>query len=144
MILRPLSPEEVRTALPNIQPFLDQFEATFRDDWPVDFILRRVAEHKLQLWLVWSEEERSAYALLGTEWGTKPTGLKVFDVRLAVGRDRKKWVPMVRDRLEQAARDLGCNRIVFDGRAGWVRDDLPGYELRRWVAAGKDLTHGGQ
>jgi len=133
-----LPPAAVLKAWPAILPFLEQIEAEFPDDWPVHYLAQRIINGLMQIWAVW--DETGVVAVIGAEIGTKATGKRVLDVRIASGRDRHLWVPMVRDRLEAEARKLNCALITFDGRAGWSRDDLPDYAKRRFITARKELT----
>lgn len=139
MILHPIGPAEIETLLPLLGPYLDKMAARFPDDWPVAEIVRQAEAGTLLLWLIWDDEERKPYGLIGTEVLLKPSGRKFLTVRLAAGDDQAEWTDEAERRLLQHARENGCAVFEIVGRGGWERV-LTGYRPSRWVILEKDVT----
>lgn len=141
MILYPLSRQEVLPAWEIIEPFARQMAERFPDDWPVDEILRQATEADLVLWLIWSEEERVCYGVIGTEVKIKASGKRVLVLSLAAGREHERWMLTVESRISDHAKANDCATFIVEGRTGWARwlPDLPGWQRQRWITASKEL-----
>lgn len=75
---------------------------------------------EMQLWCVMDPRRDRIVAVLVTEIRTYKTGLKVCDLVLMAGRQRDKWVHLVKD-IETWAQTLDCAVCQATGREGWVR-----------------------
>ena len=75
---------------------------------------------EMQLWCVIDPKRNRIVAVLVTEVKTFKTGLKVCELVLLAGRQRDKWVHLVKD-IERWAHSLGCVKTQALGRDGWVR-----------------------
>ena len=139
MTLYPLPREEVPAAMDIIDDHARQMAERFPDDWPVEETIRRSTQGDMQLWIVWSEEERKVYAVIGTEVRVAPSGKRVMTVIMAAGREHELWTAMVVERLEEHARHNACTELKIDGRVGWARS-LPHYKATHWVSLSRELT----
>lgn len=134
-----LTPQQVGEAWGVVEEHARALAARFPDDWPVAELIRRVVAGETVLWLVWSEDDRSAYGILGTEVRVKASGKRVLCVVCAAGRDHERWVAVAEAKLTDHARLNECAEFHVDGRAGWARS-LPGWQAQRWVNLVKVVT----
>jgi hypothetical protein len=76
------------------------------------------------LWLALDEERIWAAAVTGLH---VERGRKLGIIWACGGHEKQKWLSL-KDRLEQFARDEGCEAMRVYGRRGWARD-LQDYKL---------------
>lgn len=84
------------------------------------------------VWLAWSDriEAVATTALYQADNG------KVCVVTACSGSDMARWIPLL-DKIEQYAKDEGCQRTRIFGRKGWLRV-LNGYRTK-FVMMEKEL-----
>ena len=99
-------------------------------------IANAVMAGDMLLWLAWDGTE--IYAACVTQLGTS-NGRRFCLIVAVGGRDMSRWLYLV-NRLEQYAKDEGCQSIALIGRRGWERE-LPEYKVKR-VTLEKELTYG--
>lgn len=99
-------------------------------------VLAALKAGEMQLWCAESGEEM--VMALVTEVATYPAR-KICTAMFVGGRELDRCMPILAD-IEQWAREIGCDRMVADGRRGWAKK-LTGYAERNTTFA-KDLYHG--
>lgn len=138
MRLVPISADRIDEAWAIIKPYAQQMADRFPDDWPLSEIQREAREGTLLLWLVWSDEERQHFGVVGTFVLVKPSGKRVLEVAIAAGVDHGQWVHCI-TQLEDDARRRDCSSMLIRGRAGWARS-LKDYRVEKDVLLTKELA----
>lgn len=74
----------------------------------------------LQLFIAFEDDDsiKAAAVTCLTVFGT---GLKVCEILLLGGEERKGWLHF-QDNVRRWAANQGCDRMVIHGRKGWVKD----------------------
>lgn len=108
---------------PLVKPFLAR--AAERGGEHVEGWLRRLADERMQLWIVWNGEDCVAAVL--TELAPRRNGLTCQIVACG-GDDMKQWLGLL-DEVERWAKTEGCVAMrVPQARKGWMRA-LPDYAV---------------
>jgi len=139
MILVPIAREDIEAAWPVVEPFARQMEERFPDYWPVAETYRRATQGDLYLWLVWSEEEKAIYAVIGTEVEVTASGKRVLHAVFTAGHEPEKWMRSAEERLMAHAKGNDCTECRIEGRPGWSKA-LPDWHTRLSVTMTKEVT----
>lgn len=86
-------------------------------DETLEDVMAEVDEGLAQLWIAHEGEEVLMALVTRLHEGARG---KTCDMAFVGGRRLKEWAHVI-GIVEQAAREEGCNRITFEGRAGWQR-----------------------
>ncbi len=87
-----------------------------------------------QMWIVW--DGANVKAVVGTDIGTLPTGLKVCTIQFATGDNSNAWIHLIHE-IEDWAVKNGCTKLDMWARKGWQRK-LPDYKMTH-VMLEKDI-----
>ena len=79
------------------------------------------------LWVIYDPEIDDILAVVGTDLITYPTGKKFMNLEFATGRERKRWMHLMKH-LEQWGADNGCTASSMMCRKGW-QSELPDYQM---------------
>jgi len=129
-----VAPFMVAAIWPRVCSHVDKAYMAIDSHIPIDLFNRLLIGDAL-LWIVVDASDEIIYVFI-TELHLRRSGIKVCRLVAGAGERMSEWLPL-QERLEQYARDEGCDKIVAEGRVGWVRA-LTGYtEIRRVIE--KDL-----
>lgn len=118
-------------ALPLMGTFFERVKGRYKPE----HVLEALNSAMMQLWIVMQGHTVKAACL--TEVMQFPNA-KEFRIIMMVGADRELWTHFL-SRLEEYARDIGCDKIIGIARPGWERIiDKMGYE-KTHVYLEKDL-----
>lgn len=98
-------------------------------------VFERFATGKGQMWVVFDGQE--IHAIVGTDLGDAPTGMKIASIAFATGEQSHKWLHLI-DVVEEWAVKNGCQKMELLARKGWARK-LPDYRMTH-VFLEKDLN----
>jgi len=125
----------VSQTIPGLLPYLRKSEVWDRGRTKVDDILRFVLTGQMQLWVVFSLEEKGVYGYLITEVKQYPQ-CKMLVIQYCCIEDNH--MQFVENRMqalaETFAKDFGCAGIEFVGRPGWGKHiSKYGYDVQSVV-----------
>ena len=107
----------------------------------IETVKAATQDQRQQLWCVVNDTgpRPRIVAVLITEIKVCDTGLKLCELVLLAGRQRDKWIHLIKD-IERWAHDEGCAKIQAMGRQGWVRVMKEWDWSGQWIMIDKDLT----
>jgi len=111
---------------PLCRPLLDRVTPLTRGMISTEDVFRLVAEDRYQLWTVVEKHSGNVRCVGVTQINEYPSGMKVCEILLCAGDGMRDWISTLAD-VEKWARMNGCDRVLVNGRRGWVRM-LTGYE----------------
>lgn len=110
----------VSETIPSLLPYLRESEVWTRGRAKVDDVLRFVLTGQMQLWMVFSPEEKQVYGHIITEVKQYPQ-CKLLVIQYCCIEDHH--MQYVEDKMQEVAerfaKDMGCAGIEFIGRPGW-------------------------
>ena len=98
-------------------------------------LIAEIMSQELALWGVIGHG--GLKAIVGTQIGVEPSGLRKLAIRFTVGKHMPAWIGLLDD-LEEYARSVGCNRIEAYARKGYAKH-MPDYKMTH-VMLEKDLV----
>ena len=80
-----------------------------------------VKEKKMQLWMLWDNEEKNTqyYGVVVTEILQRPLK-KCLNIRIMTGHHRDKWQHLIKN-IEKFAWDNKCDSMELIARPGWQK-----------------------
>lgn len=123
---------QISGAIPQLLPYLAVSEEWAKGRAKVDDILRFILNGNMQLWVVFSVEEKKIYGHLVTEIKPYPQ-CKMFVIQYCA--IEPNHMVHVEDKMQEVAekfaKDNGCAGIEFVGRPGWGKHMKKyGYEVQ--------------
>lgn len=109
-------PDRVAELWPHVEPYLRRATARARSH-DIAALRRKLDEGQALLWLVWDGERIAATVATSI---SVVNGRKQCVIVACAGEYLDAWFPHF-ERLEQYARDEGCDTVVVIGRLGWQR-----------------------
>jgi hypothetical protein len=114
----PVMLEDVPQAWPGVLPFLAEMTEQTSGRYTPETARQAVDSRSWMLWIIVRGSDLLGCSL--TEVTRYPTGLMEFCVNWLAGVDAADWLHLTPD-LEKVARELGCDRMTWQGRHGWRR-----------------------
>lgn len=116
--------DEVSAWWPRVKPWADDFCEHSQGSFDSGYILDNLTAEMMQLWVVMRDDELIAVCL--TE--VRVTKLTECVIIVMTGSDMRAWLPLL-EKLEEYARQMGCQKMVGVARPGWEKMISPyGYK----------------
>ena len=131
-----IEPEYLEKVWAVVHPWLKNVEEYSGGRLTLETLVDRLADGKMQLWVVKGERPVAAVVTEVTEY----PNIKYCLIVLASGGNAKSWVRPVIDELERWAKHNGCNATELLGRRAWLKL-LPEYKIERYLLV-KELQDG--
>jgi hypothetical protein len=127
----PTTKENLQKTEPLWLPFVDGLAKSLGET--IDDLVARIRNEAMQIGLVWNEDEKHAYALLG--WQLRMQGMVlVAEVLWLEGEQHEKWEHLLPEVEEYLTKHLCVNMIRMVHRPGWSRNlKKQGYKLTHYV-----------
>ena len=115
-----LPPNIVLERWDQIAPLLEKACKYSGDRFTPETVLQAVGGGSLQVFVAFKDDDtiKAAAVTCITLFGT---GLKVCEILLLGGEERKSWLHF-QDNVRRWAALEGCDRMVVHGRKGWAKD----------------------
>lgn len=120
--LRGVGTQDVPFAWQEVGPWVDRAATRSRGKYTGADILAALLDARAQLW-VWSTP--TAFGVLVTQIEQYPRN-KCCWIRVATGSNAAEWAQAAVARIEQFAREVGCDAMELIARPGWEKF-LPSY-----------------
>jgi len=112
--------ENVPDALPAVIGLLRRGEERSWRRFSIRETLEECIADRMQMWVVWDDDERKVRAVVLTKVLAEPDGRKVLIVHAMVGNGMDQWLPLVVETLKAFGEEQGCYRMKETGRRGLV------------------------
>lgn len=112
-----LAPEQIALFWDDFEPLLSRFERCCGDISAAQ-IKEFCTDAKMQLWGLQDADEVHGVGV--TEIIDTPRGLHCL-IRVACGASPRPIMERLLDEIGKWAKDLGCTRVKYVGRRGWLR-----------------------
>ena len=134
----PVRPDLVPAVWPYVQPILDRAVAQCHDRLVIDDVLQAASSGDYLLWLVTDSDSGNIAAALTTRLIAYPKRTALA-VDLVAGSQLSRWLGMALQKIENHARQCGCDLIEGYGRAAWGRVLAPSDWHPAYMTYTKDL-----